>query len=182
MVRCDHVAQHASTFASSMLVDLAGSLAHALEVGRVLNVGRCRWPVVGLGIGCFNALPLFVAFEHVRIFGLERFAGDRLLDQFRDFLRRGPDVFQVNVVAVLVCAITSVARLMSIVPAMRTPQRGVAMPGSWRARLVKCGLQSCGCRTERMSRPDRLRMALLSIFLGSGQSYRCRSCNRNQQG
>ncbi len=100
MVRCDHITQQRQYFCIVYVGNLAGVFAHALEVGRVLDVGRCRWPIIGLGFGDANALPFFVAFEYVRIFRLERFASDRLLDQFRDFLRRGPDVFQVNVFAI----------------------------------------------------------------------------------
>ena len=100
MVRCDHIPQQRQNFCTINVGNLAWLFAHTLEVGRVLDVGRCRWPTIGLGFGDANALPLFVAFESVRIFRLERHASDRLLDQFRDFLRRVPDVFQVNVFAI----------------------------------------------------------------------------------
>ena len=56
MVGRDHVAQTASTLAPSMF-EIVPALRHALEIGRVLNIGRCGWPVVGFSIGRFDALP-----------------------------------------------------------------------------------------------------------------------------
>ena len=99
VVGCDHVTQNGQNFGVFDVCDHAWLWRHALKVRRVLNVGRLRWPVVGLGVGGFDGLPLFVALEDVGIFFLEGFAGHGLLDQISDFLGRWPDVFQVDVIA-----------------------------------------------------------------------------------
>ena len=100
MVGCDHVAQQRQNACTFDVCDNTWFLGHALEVGRVLNVcGRCR-PVVCFSVCGFNRLPFFVAFEDVRVLGLERFACDGLFNQLSHFLRCGPDVFQEDVFAV----------------------------------------------------------------------------------
>ena len=100
MVGCDHITQKRENLCALDIGDDARILGHALEVRRVLDVGRSRGPVVDFLLGHFHALPLLVTLEHVRIFRLERFACDCLLDQFCHFLCRGPDVFQVDVLAI----------------------------------------------------------------------------------
>ena len=102
MVSGDHITQEGQYFGPFNVGDHARFLRHALKVRRVLDVGgRCR-PIVGLAVGRLHALPFVVAFEDVGIFGLERFTGDRLFHQLCNFLRRGPNVFEVDVIAVFV--------------------------------------------------------------------------------
>ena len=98
----DHVTQNRQHFGVLDVADRARFLAHVLEIGRVLHIGRLRRPVIGHAVRHFDALPLFVAFEDVRILLLEGGACHGFLDQFRNLLGRGPDVFQVDVIAVLV--------------------------------------------------------------------------------
>ena len=80
----DHVAQYREDFGVYHVVDVAGILGHALEVGRVLHVGRRGRPVVGFASGCFHPLPFFVTFEDVSIFADKRFAGYRFFDKCVD--------------------------------------------------------------------------------------------------
>ena len=82
-------------------MDRASFGAHPAEVGRILDIGRGRGPVIGLTIRGLDRLPFFVAFEHIGVFLQEGLARYGLLDQIRDFLRRGPDVFQIDGLAIL---------------------------------------------------------------------------------
>ena len=102
MVGCDHIAQNGKNLGTGKVGDFTRVLGHTLEIRWVLDVGRCRRPVVCFGIGCLNSLPLFVAFEDVSILFQERFAGHSFLNQCVDLSRCWPDVFQEDVVAVLV--------------------------------------------------------------------------------
>ena len=102
VVSGDHVTKDGQHFGIDDVADRARLCAHPLEVGWVLHVGRGWRPVIGQRIRGFHALPFFVAFEDVGIFGQERFARDGRFDQFCDFGACGPDVFQEDVIAVLV--------------------------------------------------------------------------------
>ncbi len=102
VVGCNHVTQNGQYFSPFDVGDYARLCRHVLEIWRVLNVGRRGWPVVGLGVCCFDRLPLFVAFEYVGVFFLEGFARHGLFNQFSYFLCGWPDVAQINIIAVLI--------------------------------------------------------------------------------
>ena len=97
MVRRDHIPQHRQNASIFHIADLVGLGAHALEKRRVLHIGRRRGPVVSLTIGRLDPLPLLVARKNLGIFRLKSFARDGRFDQFRDFLVRGPDIFQEHI-------------------------------------------------------------------------------------
>ena len=97
-----HVAEDREHLGAFDILDLLGVHGHALEIGRVLNVGRRRGPVVDFRLGRLHALPFLIALKDVCVFGDESLAGDGLFDQFRNLLRGRPDVFQEDVIAVLV--------------------------------------------------------------------------------
>ena len=77
---------------------------HALEIGRVLHIGRAHVPGVGLARRGLDLPPVGVAVEHVRVFGLEHLGGDRVVDDVADLLRRRPDVGEIDRLALLVVA------------------------------------------------------------------------------
>jgi hypothetical protein len=60
------------------VLEAGTGLAHAHEVGRVLDIGRVVVPGVGLAGGALNGLPVLVALEHVGILRLIEFARDVL--------------------------------------------------------------------------------------------------------
>ena len=102
MVGGDHVAQKGKHLGTLDILDGFRVHRHALEVGRVLDIGRGRRPVIGQAVGGFDAAPFLVALEDVGVFLLERLARHGLLDEVGDFLLRRPEILEVDVVAVLV--------------------------------------------------------------------------------
>ena len=77
---------------------------HALEIGRVLDIGRTHVPGVGGAGGRSDLLPVGVAVEHAGIFGLEHLRGDGVVDEILDFLAGRPDVREIDGLAALVVA------------------------------------------------------------------------------
>ena len=77
---------------------------HALEIGRVLHVGRAGIPAVGVALGLdLDGLPLIGAPEHVAIPLQEHLPRDDAVDGVVDLLLRRPDVLQVHRLAVAAC-------------------------------------------------------------------------------
>ncbi len=105
--------------ALSMSVIGHGRFRDALEVGRVLHVGGLVVPTVGEARRrILIAAPELVAAEHVGILRFEQIARDVLDDELLDLVVRGPDVLQVDGLAVACrCASGSVARSFATVPA-----------------------------------------------------------------
>ena len=58
----------AAAIAWSAIGDAAFVFGHAAEIGRVLDIGRGRGPVIGFRFRDLDALPFCIAFEDVRIF------------------------------------------------------------------------------------------------------------------
>ena len=102
MVCCDHIAQHCQYFGVADVADHPGLFAHILKIGWVLHIGGCRWPVIGLLIRSLDPLPFIVAFKDIGIFTQKGLTGHGSLNQFCNFLTSGPDVFQIDVIAVFV--------------------------------------------------------------------------------
>src|SRR5690606_36642251 len=100
-VRVPEQRQHAGTHD---VVDRAHLHRHAVEVGRVLDVGRGLVPGEGLAGGRIDAVPAGVALEHVGIVLREQLGADGGGDGVADLLVGRPDVTQVDVVAVAVLA------------------------------------------------------------------------------
>ena len=60
---------------------------HALEIGRVLHIGRAGVPLIGLAAVDGDALPVLVALEHVGVARAEHFGVTCLRDDLGDLLR-----------------------------------------------------------------------------------------------
>ena len=73
---------------------------HALEIGRVLDVGGVRVPGIGLAALDLDRLPVLVALEHVGIALGEQGVGDGSALDVRDFLVGRPDVAEIDGLAV----------------------------------------------------------------------------------
>src|SRR3546814_10043586 len=74
--------------------------AHAIEVGRILDVGGDIVPRKGRAIGRGDLVPARIALEHVGIVLLEHVRADRGDDGVADFLAARPDVLEVYRLAV----------------------------------------------------------------------------------
>ena len=96
MVGGDHIAEQRQHPRAVDIADRARIARHAFEIGRVLNIGRCRRPIVCLAVGRLHRLPFLIALEHIGIFLLERGTGDRRLHQYRNLGIAGPDIAQIN--------------------------------------------------------------------------------------
>ncbi len=104
MVGGDLVAEQAQDAGTLDIGDAGAALAHADEVGRVLDIGRIVVPGVGLARRNLHGLPVDVALEDVSILALVQFAGDVFQDEFLDFVRGRPDVLEEHRIAILVFA------------------------------------------------------------------------------
>src|SRR5690606_30869337 len=118
MVGGDLVAEQPEYARAPYVFGLARGFAHALEVRRVLHIGRGVVPGIGLALRRLHLLPVLVALEHVGIFAFKQFARDVLLDEVLDFSRARPDVPEIDRLAVLPLA----DRLPSQVLGNRTGQ------------------------------------------------------------
>ncbi len=76
-------------------------LLHALEVRRVLHVGRAHVPAIGLARRGLDLAPVGVALEHIGVLLLEDRRGHELLDEGIDLLGGRPDVLEEDRLAVL---------------------------------------------------------------------------------
>ena len=77
---------------------------HAGEIGRVLHVGRFLVPRIGQRRLHRDAAPVGIALEHVGIFFGEHLLGDGLAHDGVDLAARRPDIFQKDLVPLLVHA------------------------------------------------------------------------------
>ncbi len=86
------------------VLDRPLALVHVLEVRRVLHVGRAVVPLIGHSALDRDLAPVGVALEHVGVFLGEDLLGDVLGDELADLLVRGPDVLEVDLLALLIDA------------------------------------------------------------------------------
>ena len=80
------------------------TLLHALEIGRVLYVGRAVAPLEGHAALDRDLAPVRLALEHVAVLLREQVLGDGLADDARDLAAGRPDVAQVHLLALVVGA------------------------------------------------------------------------------
>ncbi len=78
------------------ILDVADVHRHALEVGRVLDVGRAAIPLIQVTIGRLDGVPAGVALEHVGIVLLEHLRPDGRGNHIADFLVARPDIAQIH--------------------------------------------------------------------------------------
>ena len=86
--------------ASSMSVTGSGVMRQALEIGRVLHIGRTAVPAIGLAALDGDPCQLLVALEHVGVAAEEHLRRDHLADDVGDFLVGRPDVLEIDRLAV----------------------------------------------------------------------------------
>ncbi len=84
-------------------LDLFRLFGHAFEIGRVRHIGRSR-PAIGLAVASVDRLPFFIALEDVGIARGEHFCGHMFAHDLGDFLVGRPDVFEEDIIAVLILA------------------------------------------------------------------------------
>ena len=104
MVGGDRVAEQADATGAADVLVLRQVHRHAVEVGRVLDVGRLPVPRVLVALGHFHRVPFLAALEHLAVVLGEHGRVDGLRHQVGDLLVAGPDVLEVNVLAVLTLA------------------------------------------------------------------------------
>ena len=104
MVCCDHIAQNRHNLGIFKIGDLVSFHSNALEIGRVLHICRGGWPIIGFLVGHIHCLPFLIALEHIGVFGQEGLARYGRLHHFGYLLRGGPDIFEVDIIAVAVLA------------------------------------------------------------------------------
>ncbi len=103
MVGGDRVTQNGENVSAHDILERirARRFLHALEIGRVGDVGGAVVPAIGLTLGNRNVLPFFFTAEHIGVFGHEHFARYHAMHRIGHFLIGRPDVFQIDGLAVL---------------------------------------------------------------------------------
>ncbi len=82
------------------VVDAAGRHRHAIEVGRVLDVGRIGIPCIQIAVRRGDGVPAGIALEHVGVVLGEHFRADGAGDEVADLAVARPDVPEVDRLAV----------------------------------------------------------------------------------
>ena len=166
----DHVAEQREDARPREVGDDPGLPRHALEVGRVLDVGRGRRPVVGLAVGGLDRAPVLVALEDVGVLRLEGPARHRRLDELGDLLVRRPDVLQEDGIAVPVRAERLAGQVDVDVAGERIGDDERRAGEIVRPHVrVDRGPRSCGCPTAPRSATRSLSAIALEIAgRGSG--------------
>src|ERR1700677_1661472 len=101
MVGGDAVAQFSQDAGAGDVADRGGVHGYAVEIGRVLDVGGAVRPAVGGVVAVdLNRLPLLRALEDFTVALEELVAGQADGDDVGNFLVGGPDVLQVDGLAV----------------------------------------------------------------------------------
>ena len=77
---------------------------HALEEGRILHIGGTVLPLVGLGLGGPDFLPLFRPFPDIAVPGPEHLRRHGAVHGIADFLVCRPDILEIDRVAVGILA------------------------------------------------------------------------------
>ena len=96
----DRIAEQAHDAGVVDVGDGADVHLHAVEVGRVLDVGGGLVPGELGAVRGLDFIPAAVAGEDVGVVGLEHFRADRARDEVADFLVAGPDVLEEHRLAV----------------------------------------------------------------------------------
>ena len=100
----DRIAEQAEQARADDVLDRTDRHRHAVEVGRVLHVGRGLVPLVAFAVRRGDLVPARIALEHVGVVLREHLRPDGTDDEVADFLVRRPDVAQVHRLAVVAVA------------------------------------------------------------------------------
>ena len=73
---------------------------HVLEIRRILDIGRVRFPLVEFSLGNLQTIPVFVAIEYLCVLMREHFTINAGIHRFVNFLQAGPDVPQIHGLAI----------------------------------------------------------------------------------
>ncbi|MND89956.1 hypothetical protein D3C80_820310 [compost metagenome] len=166
----DRVAEDAQDAGLDDVADRGRLHRQTLEVGRVLDVGRRVFPLIGLAAGDLDGLPVLVALEDVLVALGEHGRGDRLLLDVGDLLRGRPDVLQEDVLALLVLT----DRLLGDVDAHRTGD-GVGHDQRRRGQVVGLDVRVHAAFEVAVARQDRGRdQAVVVDRLRDGRVQRAR--------
>src|SRR5271156_1209510 len=98
------VAEHREDARVVDLFDRRRLNLHTLEIRSAADVGGIFFPGVGLAFGDVEAAPALVAGKNLGVAFREHLGGDGFFDGFFDFALRGPDVGEVNRLAVFTFA------------------------------------------------------------------------------
>ena len=96
MVGGDLVAEQGQNPCAGNIGDRLGLMGDAVEIRRVLHIGRPIVPCIGFTSRCFHTTPVHVTGKHIRIAGLVNLLGDIVMDIGLDLFRGRPDIFQIN--------------------------------------------------------------------------------------
>ena len=158
-------------------------LGHALEIGRVLHVGRADVPLEGEAARDLDRPPVLVAREDVGVAGREQLARHRAVDEVRDLRRGRPDVLEEDRLAVRAGA----ERLAGEVDGHRAGERigdderrrgeivGAHVRVDAALEVAVAGEHRAG---DEVVVVDRLR----DLRDQRARNCRCRSCSRSRRG
>ncbi len=104
MVGGDLVAEETENARALDVLETRARLAHAHEVGWVLDIGRVVVPGIGLTRRHLNGLPVGITLEDVGVLRLVKLARNVFQDELLNFLRGRPDILEIDRVAVLIIA------------------------------------------------------------------------------
>src|SRR6202044_1199979 len=104
MVGGDRIEEQAKYASVDNVLDRFRRHRHTLEVRGVTYVRRTEIPRIRRASGDFHLLPVRVPIEYARVFFLEHFGLNNAVNDVLHFMRRWPDVPQINRLAALVRA------------------------------------------------------------------------------
>ena len=178
----DAVAEHGEDARGADVLDRRGGCGHAVEVRRLADVGGVRLPAVGVAERELEVLPVLVAVRDGGVLLAEHRGVDGACDGRGDLGLGGPDVAQVDGLAVLIVAERLRSRSRGRCGRRERRRRPAAgSSGSWRGPRGRCGPRSCDCRRARRRRRGRgLRWPCRRRW-AAGRSCRCRWCSRSRR-
>ena len=96
----DRIPEHCEHLGARNVLDRARGHGHALEIGRVGDVGRSRGPGIGVATGDRDPLPAVVTAVNVGVARAKQIRMNVRVDQLADFVVRRPDILEIDRLAV----------------------------------------------------------------------------------
>ena len=164
------------------VVDRAHGHGHAVEVGRVLDVGRGAVPGERFAFRRGDLVPARIALEHVGVVLREQLRADGRGDDVADLLVARPDVAQVARRDRRACgpAARGSGRCRPCRRWRRRPP-AAARPGSSSSLRDARGPRSCDCPRAPTRRRGRSRRCHARLRPAADRSCRCRWCSRSRR-